>query len=93
MVLTLQRKYQAFLPPGLVMIWISSKRKQGAGCRDNWNTIAGAYPALPTIGVDGTLRDSRTKAGIEESVNIFGLQFMVEITDYSTCYLKSRRFM
>lgn len=52
--------------------------------QEQLNTIAGAYPALPTIGVDG-IYGQRTKEAVQKFQNIFGLP-QTGITDYSTWY-------
>ncbi len=52
--------------------------------QEQLNTIAGAYPALPTIGVDG-IYGQQTKAAVEKFQNIFGLP-QTGITDYSTWF-------
>ena len=52
--------------------------------QEQLNTIAGSYPALPTIGVDGIYGD-RTKDAVRIFQSVFGLP-QTGIVDYSTWY-------
>lgn len=52
--------------------------------QEQLNTIAGSYPALPTIAADG-IYGERTKDAVRKFQSIFGLP-QTGITDYSTWY-------
>jgi hypothetical protein len=52
--------------------------------QEQLNTIAGAYPALPKITVDGIYGEN-TKKAVREFQNVFGLP-VTGITDYPTSY-------
>jgi hypothetical protein len=52
--------------------------------QEQLNTIAGAYPALPKITVDGIYGEN-TKKAVREFQNVFGLP-VTGITDYPTWY-------
>ncbi|MDO5799673.1 MAG: peptidoglycan-binding protein [Eubacteriales bacterium] len=52
--------------------------------QEQLNTIAGAYPLIPKVMVDG-IYGEQTKAAVRKFQNIFGLQ-ETGITDYTTWY-------
>ena len=52
--------------------------------QEQLNTIAGAYPLIPKVMVDG-IYGEQTKASVRKFQNIFGLQ-ETGITDYTTWY-------
>ena len=52
--------------------------------QEQLNVIAGAYPAVPKVGVDG-IYGEQTKASVQKFQNIFGLP-ETGITDYPTWY-------
>ena len=52
--------------------------------QEQLNVIAGAYPALPTIAVDGIFGNA-TRNAVEEFQNVFGLP-QTGVVDYSTWY-------
>jgi hypothetical protein len=52
--------------------------------QEQLNTIAGAYPSLPTVSVDGIYGEG-TKASVKKFQNIFGLP-ETGIVDYPTWY-------
>ena len=52
--------------------------------QEQLNTIAEAYPALPTIPVDG-IYGARTREAVREFQSIFGLP-QTGVTDYATWY-------
>ena len=52
--------------------------------QEQLNVIAGAYPAVPKVGVDG-IYGEQTKSSVRKFQNIFGLP-ETGITDYPTWY-------
>ena len=52
--------------------------------QEQLNTIAGAYPALPVIGVDG-IYGEQTRDAVQKFQGVFGLP-QTGITDYATWY-------
>ena len=52
--------------------------------QEQLNVIAGAYPAVPKVGVDG-IYGEQTKASVQKFQNVFGLP-ETGITDYPTWY-------
>ena len=52
--------------------------------QEQLNVIAGSYPAIPTITVDG-IYGPATKAAVEKFQSIFGLP-VTGIVDYRTWY-------
>ena len=52
--------------------------------QEQLNVIAGAYPAVPKVGVDG-IYGAQTKASVQKFQNVFGLP-ETGITDYPTWY-------
>lgn len=52
--------------------------------QEQLNVIAGAYPAVPKVGVDG-IYGEQTKASVRKFQNVFGLP-ETGITDYPTWY-------
>ena len=81
----LQKKYQGFRRPGRGMISISGRQvRKSRQMQEQLNVIAGAYPAVPKVGVDG-IYGEQTKASVQKFQNIFGLP-ETGITDYPTWY-------
>jgi len=63
---------------------IGSSGQKVRQMQEQLNVIAGAYPAVPKVGVDG-IYGEQTKASVQKFQNVFGLP-ETGITDYPTWY-------
>ena len=81
----LQKKYQGFRAswPGYDLN-IGATGPKVRQMQEQLNVIAGAYPAVPKVGVDG-IYGEQTKASVQKFQNVFGLP-ETGITDYPTWY-------
>ena len=70
--------------PGRVIIWKSVHADKVRQLQEQINVIAGAYPAIPKIAVDG-IYGPATSAAVRKFQSVFGLP-ATGITDYKTWY-------